>query len=286
MTLTEIINITQLSANAFALGVAGWLYAAYLKNLNATLSAKDEQVKAVEKNIAFWKDKAQDLEMKTPEHMEDVLGKRIKTREEEIVRLMEDKEAHKKELQLKTEELNRLKSDLEKTIDVRKNINLLALDLDDGLTVHDSDLEIEEMGFVSVDSGQLMITDPCYIDSEWQEKEFEDLRLYKDVETSKVYQFGKDFSHYNEKPEGYSESVNELCASGRFEALEIESERTFSYAGACYATLSKHGFGQMKFRMGHDGVGIAVRTVAGDGSYPVYAEKYNGEIVRMYVNLV
>jgi hypothetical protein len=38
--------------------------------------------------------------------------------------------------------------------------------------------------------------------------------------------------------------------------------------------------------MGHDGVGIAVRTVAGDGVYPVYAEKYNGEIVRVYVNLI
>ena len=74
MTLDDIIKYLQLSANAFALGVAGWIYAAYVKNLTAVLSAKDEQIKAVEKNITFWKDKAQDLEKKTPEHMEDVLS--------------------------------------------------------------------------------------------------------------------------------------------------------------------------------------------------------------------
>jgi hypothetical protein len=286
LTLTEIISYIQLSANAFALGVAGWIYAAYVKNLNAALSAKDEQIKVVEKTFAFWKDKVQDLEKKTPEHMEEVLSKRIKTREDEIKRLLEDKEAHQKELQLKTQELNRLKSDLEKTIDVRRNIDLLTLDLDEDKPIRDSDLEIEEMGFVCVDSGQLMITDPCYIDSEWQEEKLEVLRLYKDIETSEVYQFGKDFSNFDEIINGYSESINELCASGRFEAIEIKRDYTFSYAGACYATLSKLGFGQLKFRMGHNGAGIAVHTVAGDGIYPVYAEKYNGDIVRVYVNLI
>lgn len=286
LTLNEILNIIQLSTNAFALGVAGWIYLAYVGNLKATVSAKDEQIKAVEKNITFWKDKAQDLEKKTPEHMEELLNRRIKTREEEMKRLMDDTEAHQKELKIKTEELNRLKSDLEKTIDVRKNIDLLALDLDGELRVNDSDLEIEEMGFVFVDSGQLMITDPCYIDSEWQQEEFEDLRLYKDVNTSKIYQYRKDFSNYNEIINGFSVSVNELCETGQFKPLEIESDFNYSYAGACHASQSKNGFGQLKFKLGHDGVGIAVSTVNGDGGYPVYAERFNGQIVRVYVNLI
>jgi len=29
-----------------------------------------------------------------------------------------------------------------------------------------------KLGVVGVDSGQLLITDPCYIDSEWEEEEF------------------------------------------------------------------------------------------------------------------
>lgn len=286
MATDEIINILQLSANAFALGVAGWIYIAYINNLKTILSVKDEQIKVVEKNMIFWKDKAQEWEKKTPEHMEELLNKRIKTREDEMKRLMEDKESHQKELQLKTEELNIYKSNLEKTIDVRKNINLLALDWDEYQPISNSELEIEEMGFVSVDSGQLMITDPCYIDTEWQKEKFEDVRLYKDITTSKVYQYRKDFSNYNEKIDGYTETVNELCESGKFEPIEIGGESTFSYAGACHATISQEGYGQLKFKMGHEGAGIAVSTVNGDGDYPVYAEKYNGNIVRMYVNLI
>lgn len=60
----------------------------------------------------------------------------------------------------------------------------------------------------------------------------------------------------------------------------------FSYAGACYASMPKNGDGQLCFRLGHEGAGIAVKTVMGDGNYPVFAEKYNDEIVRVYVNLV
>ncbi|MFT6791861.1 MAG: hypothetical protein ACJA04_001074, partial [Cellvibrionaceae bacterium] len=53
----ELINYLQLGSNAFALLVGGWIYAAYIKSLNSTLKSKDEQVKAVEKNINFLKDK-------------------------------------------------------------------------------------------------------------------------------------------------------------------------------------------------------------------------------------
>lgn len=50
--------------------------------------------------------------------------------------------------------------------------------------------------------------------------------------------------------------------------------------------MPKNGDGQLCFRLGHEGAGIAVKTVMGDGNYPVFAEKYNDEIVRVYVNLV
>ncbi|MGB6189776.1 MAG: hypothetical protein WBF70_14550 [Aeromonas molluscorum] len=289
----ELINCLQLGSNAFALIVAGWIYAAYIKNLNSSLQSKDEQVKAVEKNNAFLKEQISALEKKSPENIEKILNERIKIREEEITRLSEDKKSHESELSTKSQEVKRLRSDLEKSKDIRRTMDLLVLDLEEEdddfrLFSADAEYEIEEMGMVAVDSGQLMITDPCYINSEWQDDEFEDVRLLKDTETGVIYQFRKDFSNYEEKIADFDQTINELIASGRLEAIEIDNSGkiNFSYAGACYATMSEKGYGEMPFRLGHKGAGIAVTTVMGDGMYPVYAEKYDGKIVRVYFNLL
>ena len=289
----ELISYLQLGSNAFALIVAGWIYAAYIKNLNSSLLSKDEQVKAVEKNNAFLKEQISALEKKSPENIEKILNERIKIREEEITRLSEDKKSHESELSTKSQEVKRLRSDLEKSKDIRRTMDLLELDLEEEddefrLFSADAEYEIEEMGMVAVDSGQLMITDPCYINSEWQDDEFEDIRLLKDTETGEIYQFRKDFSNYEEKISGFDQTVNELQASGRLEAIEIDNSEkiNFSYAGACYATMSEKGYGEMPFKLGHMGAGIAVTTVMGDGMYPVYAEKYDGKIVRVYFNLL
>lgn len=37
-----------------------------------------------------------------------------------------------------------------------------------------------KLGVVGVDSGQLVITDPCYIDSEWKHEEFDDEKEAKE----------------------------------------------------------------------------------------------------------
>lgn len=151
------------------------------------------------------------------------------------------------------------------------------------------ELEVVKLGDVGVDSGQLMITDPCYIDSEWtdrDERPFEDIRIYDDVETGRVLQFQKDFQHYEQTPPGYSNTVNELVASGRLVKRELAVNEPFqySYVGACDATLSK-GYGELAYRMGHTGAGVAFSTAFGDGDYPIYGEKRDGRIVRVYVNV-
>ena len=286
MNFDNVIAYLQFGTNAFAIGVAGWIYSAYIKNLKSALSSKDEQLKTIEKNLTLWKDQVQLLEKKTPEYVEELLNKRIKVREEEIARLAGDKDSHTKELELKNQELLRLKSELEKAKDVRRHRGLMELELDDEYEINVDKLEIEEMGVVAVDSGQLMITDPCYIDSEWKKEEFEDERLLQDVKSKNIYQFRKDFANYGEKIAGYSQTVNELISSGELVELKIEHDSNFSYSGACHATLSEKGYGQMKFELGHEGAGIAVRTVHGDGIYPVFAEKYDGRVVRIYVNLL
>jgi hypothetical protein len=291
ITTYEIINYLQLTANTFALGIAGWIYLAFIKNLKSTIQLKDEQIKTVEKNMTFLKDKIAEMEKKTPENMEKILSERIKIREEEIIRLKGDKQNHDAELGVKDEQLIRLKSELEKTKDIRRTMDLLELSFDDeeeGFFSSDAEYEIEEMGFVAVDSGQLMITDPCYIDSEWQDQPFKDIRLVRDVQTEQVYQFRKDFQNYESKISGFDETVNELIKSGRFESVEVDHSEdiTYSYSGACYATTNDKGYGVLPFKLGHEGAGIAVRTVLGDGMYPVYAEKYDGKIVRVYFNLL
>lgn len=72
------------------------------------------------------------------------------------------------------------------------------------------------------------------------------------------------------------------------EAIDVDysDKLHFSYAGACYSTLSGKDYGSLPFESGHEGAGIVVATVVGDGDYPVYAEKYDGKIVRVYFNLL
>ncbi len=286
MQPNDYIKWIQLIVNAFALGAAGWIYKAYILNLQSSLSSKDDQIKAVEKNMNLWRDKAAELEKKSPAFMEEALNKRIKIREDEIIRLGKDKETHVEEIKIQEEELARLKSELEKTKDYKMQLSFVGDDFDDYFFSRKGELEIEEVGIVAVDSGQLMITDPSYIDTEWEKEEFEDIRLFKDKDTKMVYQYRKDFDHYHETISGFHKNVNELIAEGKLIEIETSSELNYSYRGACAATLSENGFGELKFKLGQEGAGVAFRTVAGDGIYPVYAEKYNGKAIRVYVNLV
>jgi hypothetical protein len=287
MTPDDYIKWIQLIVNAFALGAAGWIYKAYILNLQSSLSSKDDQIKAVEKNMNLWKDKATELEKKSPAFMEEALNKRIKIREDEITRLGKDKETHVEEIKIQEQELARLKSELEKTKDYKMQLSFVGEDFDDYFFSRKGVLEIEEVGSVAVDSGQLMITDPCYVDSEWEKEDFEDIRLYKDKDTTIVYQYRKDFNRFDETISGFEKTVNELIAEGKLIELETKSEEmNYSYKGACAATLSENGFGELKFKLGHEGAGVAFRTVAGDGMYPVYAEKYDGKVIRVYVDLI
>lgn len=73
--MPEILNYLQIGSNGIALAVVGWICVAYIKNLRASVSAKDEQLKTVDKHLQFWKDKAGDLEKKNPEYIEDILAK-------------------------------------------------------------------------------------------------------------------------------------------------------------------------------------------------------------------
>ena len=132
------------------------------------------------------------------------------------------------------------------------------------------------MGYAAVDSGQLLICDPCYIDSEWQKEDFEDIRIYQHKGTGDRLQYRVDFENYENVIPKYGKTMNELNSTGEWVLIEEhEPKAPFSYNACAMHTLSEDGFGELKFKMGHTGAGVAFSTVIGDGMYPVYGHFTN-----------
>lgn len=143
------------------------------------------------------------------------------------------------------------------------------------------------LGHVGVDTGQLMITDPCYIDSEWQKKEFKDIRAYRHKTTGRCFIYAgfttlpdnlpellkqsEAFANY-ESMTTTGKTMNQLIENEEVEAIEIPEKTKlvgdYSYAGACETTMQDKY--QLNFRQGHAGAGIVIRSGYGDGYYPVY----------------
>ena len=128
--IDQIIKWSQLLLNFFALGIGAWIYKSYIENLKSSISSKDEQVKVLESHLNLWKDKAELLEKRSPEFMENILSQRIRTREDEIKRLSEDKETHKKEIEIQKQELSDLQTKLEETKKLKTKLNFIDEDND------------------------------------------------------------------------------------------------------------------------------------------------------------
>ncbi|MBF4577722.1 DUF4241 domain-containing protein [Frondihabitans sp. VKM Ac-2883] len=259
----EWVPVVQLLLNAGALISGAVIWKLYVDNLHAATAVKEATIENVEKSRDYWRDKAEELEKRSPEVFEKSLAERIQIRDAEINRFQEDKEFDKLALRALEIAKAELEQDLFRTQGFRA-----MLALEDGyedeeaptdeaeshteqeLEVLSGDtpksVEVVYIGEVGVDSGQLMVTDPCYIDQEWQQEPFT-LR-------------------------GGVKPADDAVFS-------------YSYNGACNATVSGGGHGQLVYKMGHEGAGVVFQTAWGDGGYPVYAEKHDGRIVRVYVNV-
>lgn len=142
------------------------------------------------------------------------------------------------------------------------------------------------IGHVGVDSGQLLLCDPCYIDSEWTEEDFSDIRKYKHTITGDVLEYRKDFQRYDEVIGKYGKTMNGLLSTKEWEELQVHDVvNPFSYNACAKATLSEEGHGQLNYNNGNPGVGVVFSTQIGDGYYPVYA-LYNddGELLKVEVS--
>lgn len=135
-------------------------------------------------------------------------------------------------------------------------------------------MSIELIGHVGVDSGQLLLCDPCYIDSEWRKEDFEDFRTYQHKDTGDKLTYRIDFGNYQQPIDTYDgKNMNDLIATGEWEEIPDtqKPKNPFSYNACAKATLSNKGHGELRFNFGHTGAGVAFSTAFGDGMYPVFA---------------
>lgn len=100
------------------------------------------------------------------------------------------------------------------------------------------------IGQVAVDSGQIMIIDPCYIK--------------------------EDFS-------------NEFIPDGSESGAAQKESYEMNYDGCCNATLSDKGFGPIGNKYVNE-LAIACGTLYGDGVYPVYAEMKDGRVKSLTID--
>jgi len=120
------------------------------------------------------------------------------------------------------------------------------------------------IGYVGVDSGQLMICDPGYIDSEWEKEEIlaEETATYPDGTKEKIVRCSKR----------WFELIDDIN-NGK---IKIETKITpinnFSYNAACAKTLLCGGYGQLNYAIGRPGIAVVFNSGIGDGYYPVYAK--------------
>lgn len=138
------------------------------------------------------------------------------------------------------------------------------------------------LGHIGVDSGHVLITDPCYL-SAWKDNEFKDIRIYELKGAKKIFRFGKDFSDYNDVIyKGLN--MNQLIKSKKVTDVSAQYHNVFdySYNGSCNRTLYD------KRQGGEIGIGengVVSCSGWGDGSYPVYAhyDKKTGRVSKLEI---
>jgi hypothetical protein len=127
----------------------------------------------------------------------------------------------------------------------------------------------EHVGYAYVDSGQIMLGDPCYL-RDWAGHEFTDVREYRctDEDDDTVLEYHRDFPQgYDWVIPKYGLNMNDLRAAGRFDEVKHPPSGEYSYDGACQATIGGD-YGVLG-----GGKAVAVRAGYGDGSYPVHVTR-------------
>jgi hypothetical protein len=147
----------------------------------------------------------------------------------------------------------------------------------------------KQIGVVGVDSGQILICDPCYIDSQWKKEEFSSKRRFKHKDgtiLNHTYARGDDyneneFKKFDDIIPKYNKCMNDMIADNDVVQIGyLPSEHNFSYAACAVKTLNDGNDGQLNYEMGHAGIGVVSGSFGGDGVYPVIADIDEDGLVR------
>jgi hypothetical protein len=150
------------------------------------------------------------------------------------------------------------------------------------------------LGEAGVDSGQLLITDPCYLGN-FKNDEAPNKNIIVDTVTGIRWQFaygGKPDKGCRAMPGGYDSilpgttmTFNDAVASGRCKELpDPEPSNEYSYRGCCELTCSDAMGGGLRYAMGHMGQGVVFSSGYGDGCYEVWGRKNEeGRIMEVRV---
>ena len=170
------------------------------------------------------------------------------------------------------------------------------------------------LGSVCVDSGQLLIVDPAYLKDWRDDLQYLDIRRYTD-EVGRVYQYKlktfkapKICAQITKLPKKFTKGVDEFFGSfeetlstGKTPNQHLKDddwkkvvvatgyENSFSYAGACHATLEGDNEAGMLGDKVIDppksgfGLALATRTMWGDGVYDVLGIKNDDGVIEAIV---
>jgi hypothetical protein len=253
---------------------------------------KSAQLKVAEQNTKLWKDKALQLERRTPEFVEKQLSERIKIREDEILRLAKDTESHTEQINLKNREIEALKDSIDKASQYRNSITVWDREESDFIEVSDSDLDQKYIGSLCVDTASLMICDPWYIkmNEEIERGEFlVQSYKYRVIETGEIFCADNEDDDYPSELLGYEEapSIKEMLSIGLIEKVEYSGELPAidsSYIKGDMHDPEYKKIRHLTFTNGRVGAGVVV-SLGADGTYQVFVEYYKNEMQRIIINV-
>lgn len=145
------------------------------------------------------------------------------------------------------------------------------------LTKKSKTMQEELIGYVGVDSGQVMIVDPCYL-SRWKDNEFNYRTGIRNKKTGReicCWEEVKGLGIINwatPLPEFDGKDMNTLVEdTENWEKFdEYPDAGDFSYSGVSGITADDEGVGEIA--IGGSSC-VASQSGFGDGSYPVYAQR-------------
>jgi len=134
-----------------------------------------------------------------------------------------------------------------------------------------------KIGSCGVDSGQLMIVDPCYLDK-WENDEFKYEKGLENTKTKERVIYQKDFKNWDSKmPKYKNKTPNELSELDEWKPFcNYLDLGKFSYSGVSGVTCEK-SYGQI------DNLAVAFSSGYGDGSYPVYAKMEDNRVKEIKI---